>query len=42
MRGPFTNTGNGYFSAWFSVVMSVKAAVLEWRRRVLDGKNNDV
>ncbi len=32
-RGPFRNVGNGYFASWFTVVMSVKVAVLEWRTR---------
>ena len=33
-RGPFLETGNGYFASWFAVIMSVKAAGLEWRNRV--------
>ena len=37
-RGPFTVTGNGYFASWFAVVMSVKAAGLEWRNRVKQDK----
>ena len=41
-RGPFLETGNGYFASWFAVAMSVKAAGLEWRNRVQqDGANKD-
>lgn len=38
-KGPFTETGNGYFSAWFAVIMSVKAAILEWRKHVLNKRS---
>eukprot|EP01083_Nonionella_stella_P019912 55283_1 len=32
-RGPFTETGNGYFSAWIACVISVKCASRAWEHQ---------